>query len=69
MAYDPADHTVQEVQDHLDTVDADEFARILEAETFGKSRTGILTYTQNPDRVTPDGDGYTRVVVDAYPAP
>lgn len=67
--YDPADHTVAEVQAHLDTVTAEEFARIVEAETFGKSRTGVLTYTPDPDKATPDEDGYTRVVVDGYPAP
>lgn len=67
--YDPTDHTVQEVQAHLDTVDADEFQRIVDAEASGKNRQGIVTYAQDPSTAPEGEDGYTRVVVDGYPVP
>jgi hypothetical protein len=40
--FDPADHTVGEVNAHLDEVDADERARVLRAEAAGKNRRGIV---------------------------
>jgi hypothetical protein len=40
-AYNPDDHTVEEVLAHLDTVDADERDRIMAAEVAGKNRKGI----------------------------
>jgi hypothetical protein len=43
--FDPADHTVDEVTDYLDTADAAEIDRVKEAEKTGKNRTTILNYT------------------------
>lgn len=43
-AYDPADHTVDEVLDHLSGLDpdGDEYAAVIEAEKSGKNRTTIV---------------------------
>lgn len=40
--FDPADHTVEEVNDHLADADDAEQARVLEAERGGKARVGVL---------------------------
>jgi hypothetical protein len=40
--FDPADHTVAEVNAHLEKADDDERARVLAAERDGKARTGVL---------------------------
>lgn len=40
--FDPAGHTVDDVNAHLDEVDADERARVLQAEAAGKNRRGIV---------------------------
>lgn len=49
--YDPAEHTVDEVQEHLATLDpeGDEHARILQAERDGKARVGIVGSTEPED--------------------
>lgn len=39
--YDPAEHSVDEVLAHLDTADADEALRVLDAEGDGKNRVTI----------------------------
>jgi hypothetical protein len=41
--FDPADHTVAEVLEHLEGADPDERTRVLAAETDGQSRKGILS--------------------------
>lgn len=53
--YDPADHTVDEVLEHLGTLDpeGDEHARILQAERDGKARVGIVGSTEP----TPEAPG------------
>lgn len=40
--FDPSEHTVAEVQDHLDAADDDERERVLAAEAAGKARKSIL---------------------------
>lgn len=40
--FDPADHTVAEVNAYLDTAEPAEQVRVLEAERAGKARKGIL---------------------------
>src|SRR5262245_44890987 len=40
--YDPADHTVNEVLAYLENASDEERARVLEAESNGKARKGIL---------------------------
>lgn len=41
-AFDPAVHTVAEVNAHLANADADERARVLTAERDGQARKGVL---------------------------
>ena len=41
---DPADHTVPEVLDHLQSADQDEQQRVFEAELAGNARVGILDH-------------------------
>lgn len=41
-AYDPGEHTVEEVLDHLAGADQAEQARVFDAERDGKARAGIL---------------------------
>lgn len=69
--YDPADHTVQEVQAYLAKADPAEVKRVQDAEAAGTARKGIVEYQPSPSDVKASGDGYTRVLVkDAYqPAP
>lgn len=43
--FDPADHTVAEVEEYLTAADPDEFRRIYDAEAAGKERKGILALT------------------------
>lgn len=68
--YDPTQHTVAEVQDHLRKADPEEFLRVLVAEEAGQGRKGILDFTVPLEAATerePDEDGYVRVPVpDAY---
>lgn len=40
--FDPGEHKVAEVVEHLAQADPDEAARILEAEASGKARKGVL---------------------------
>ncbi|WP_344341445.1 hypothetical protein, partial [Kitasatospora putterlickiae] len=40
--FDPAEHTVPEVLDHLADADEDETARVLAAELDGLARKGVL---------------------------
>ena len=62
--FDPADHTVAEVQEHLASASPDEFARVQEAEKAGAGRKGVLEFTQtSTDALEPSEDGYTRRVV------
>lgn len=63
--FNPEDHTAAEVTDYLATADADEFARVLEAERAGKARKTVLDFTQDAEGETPEPseDGYTRVVI------
>ena len=56
--YDPSDQTVDQVNEHLATLDpeGDEHARILQAERDGKARVGILGDEPDPeDAETPQG--------------
>lgn len=63
--FNPDDHTADDVKAYLATADADEFARVMEAEKAGKGRKGVLEFTQSIDNPPePSDDGYTRVVVD-----
>lgn len=41
--FDPSEHKVDEVIDYLDTADADEALRVLDAEAAGKNRSTITT--------------------------
>lgn len=41
--FDPSEHTVDEVNDHLGHADDTERERVLQAESEGKARQGILT--------------------------
>lgn len=68
--FNPADHTVEEVNDYLATLDPEgyERERVLQAETEGKNRKGI-TEAAKPAVPKDGSDGYTRVVIDAYPVP
>lgn len=64
--FNPAEHTVAAVQEHLATASPDEFAHVLEAERAGQGRKGILEFTQagaDPEALEPSPDGYTRRVV------
>ena len=40
--YDPADHTISEVEAYLEEADDDEHARVIAAEAEGKQRKGVL---------------------------
>lgn len=40
--YDPGAHNVEEVNEYLDSVDSEEYSRVIEAETAGKARVGII---------------------------
>lgn len=62
-AYNPDAHTVAEVQEYLDTADAQEAARVKAMENSGQNRKGILEYQPDPKDVPPSPDGYTRVPV------
>lgn len=44
--FDPADHTVDEVVEHLESADSEEAERVLSAEKAGKSRKGIVENTK-----------------------
>lgn len=63
--FNPADHTAQEVKDHLAAADPEEFARVIGAERDGKGRVSVLNFTQDMAEGTGTlgPDGYTRVVV------
>lgn len=63
---DPADFTVDQVTAFLASADAETFSRVVAAEEAGKNRTGITGATK-PRTPKDGGDGYTRVLVDAYP--
>lgn len=65
---DPADFTVDEVAAYLATASDDEVARVRALEGQGKNRKGI-TEASKPRAPKDGSDGYTRVVVDAYPLP
>lgn len=41
-AYDPADHTISEVEAYLEEAEDDERARVIAAEEAGKQRKGVL---------------------------
>jgi hypothetical protein len=43
--FDPARHTIEQVQAHLATADDAERTRVLDAERAGKARQGLLTPT------------------------
>lgn len=43
--YDPSGYKADEVLEYLGSVDADEAARVLEAESAGKNRTTITSWT------------------------
>lgn len=55
--YDPSEHTVDEVNEHLATLDpeGDEYAAVIQAERDGKARVGILG-DEPEDETTPDAD-------------
>lgn len=64
---DPADFTVAEVTDFLETADAEQAGAVKAKEDAGKGRTGIMSYVPSASKIKPDEDGYTRVPVqDAY---
>lgn len=44
--FDPSEHTVLEVEQYLSNADDEETARVLEAETNGKARKGLLPETE-----------------------
>lgn len=67
MTYDPAEHTVDEVNAHLETLAPAEATQVLEAEAAGRNRKGI-TGEDKPQTPKDGTDGYTRVLVDGYPA-
>ncbi|GAA3223228.1 hypothetical protein [Actinocorallia longicatena] len=54
--YDPSQHTVAEVNEHLATLDPEERARVLAAERDGKARRGILAAADPTDNPTVDPD-------------
>jgi hypothetical protein len=47
--YDPSNYNVTEVNDYLATADADEKARVLQAERDGQGRKGILGDDETPE--------------------
>lgn len=51
--FDPAEYTVEAVNEYLDTADADERVRVLQLEADGEDRKGIV---HGPHRPLP-GDG------------
>lgn len=52
--YNPADYTVEQVNDYLKTADDAERERVLEAERDGKARTGIVGDGSDD---SPEGEG------------
>ena len=48
-AYDPADHTISEVEAYLEEADDEERARVIAAEEAGKQRKGVLDLATTPD--------------------
>lgn len=52
--FDPADHTVEEVNEHLDGAGEGEVARVLDLEREGKARAGVL---EGPHAFTDDEAG------------
>lgn len=48
--FDPADHSVAEVEDYLETVDDDERQRVLDAEREGKKRKSLLSSTTEEEK-------------------
>jgi nicotinate-nucleotide pyrophosphorylase len=43
--FDPTEHTVTEVVEHIDNADPDEAARVIEAEQAGKARKGVIEHS------------------------
>lgn len=48
-AYDPADHTISEVEAYLEEADDEERARVIAAEEAGKQRKGVLDLATTPE--------------------
>lgn len=46
--YDPNDYTVDQVNDYLANADEDEAKRVLEAESNGQARKGVMEGPHNP---------------------
>lgn len=63
--FDPTEHTVAEILDHLATADAVEFARVIDAESAGKARKSVISPrtsapivpAQTTVTATPDHEG------------
>lgn len=53
--FDPAEHTVDDVLEHLAGADADERGRVLELESQGKARKGVLEAKLGDDELGPLG--------------
>lgn len=69
--YDPNDHTVAEVQEHLATLDpeGDEYAAVLQAERDGKNRVGIVGDDETPQGETTTEGGAKSPEDSASPEP
>lgn len=50
--FDPAGHDVNDVLEYLQTADADEVDRVLKAESDGKARKTILSFTPSDDIIS-----------------
>ena len=61
---DPADYTVEEVNEYLATAEADEVERVLLAESEGKARTTIQGPGPNEDESTDDASDEPAAPVD-----
>lgn len=48
-AYNPADHTISEVEAYLEEADDEERARVIAAEEAGKQRKGVLDLATTPE--------------------
>lgn len=47
--FDPKDHTVDEVEAYLETVDDGEYLRVIEAEKAGKNRKAVVSLLDESD--------------------
>lgn len=59
--FNPTDHTVAEVNAHLESADADERERVLAAEAAGKNRSTVAAPADDTETAEPEGKGLTVV--------